>query len=265
MEAEHITEISQLMQGVPVTPPEPAEERTERVDSEPEEVPLASEDTDSEQVSAEQEPEKAETEPLTVKGLAEKLNMPVEALYADLELVPGMTLGQAKDQAKDLLKAQELLSTAEDKRISGENELIRKQQEYRIALQDPNLTQEEVEQRWEATVKAANKQAIDTIDGWADEKVRSADLKANRALMKEYGYTTAQADSVIDPVQLKMLTDYARLRKRVQTAAKPVKESQKQNRSNAHKAVKTAANRAVDQYNSGEISRTDAVVALMKS
>lgn len=264
MDANEITEIAQLMQGSP-TPPAPAEERTEPEVPEHEDVPLAAEADEPEQSVADEEPETAEPEPSTIKGLAEKLGMSIDDLYASTELIPGMTLGQAKDRAKDLLAADEMLSTAEDKRITSENELIRKQQEYRLSLQDPDMTQDEVEQRWEATVKAANQQAIDTIDGWADEKVRSADLKAIHGLLKEYGYSVAQSNALLDPTQLRMLNDYSRLRTRVKAASKPVSKSpQKQNRSNANKAVQTAPNRAVDQYNKGEISRNAAVAALMK-
>ena len=264
MDQNEVSEIAQLMQGIP-QPPEPAEGRTEPEAQELEVVPLASEDTDSEQVSAEVEQvETPEPDPLTVKGIAEKLSMSIGDLYASTELIPGMTLGQAKDRAKDLLKADEMLSIAEDTRITSENEQIKLQQEYRLSAQDPNLTQDEVTQRWEATVKAANQRAIDTIDGWADETVRTTDLKAIRGLLLEYGYSVAQADSLIDPVQLRMLTDYARLRKRVKVSAVPVKQSQQQNRSNANKTAQTTPDKAVGLYNKGEISQNAAVVALMK-
>ena len=266
MEAEQINEIAALMATNPIAPEQPAEERTVEPVPEPEAVPLAAEGDAPEQSSVDAEQvEIPEPEPLTIKGLAAKLDMPAKELYAELELIPGMTLGQAKDHAKDFLKVKEMLSSAEDARITSENELIRKQQEYQLSLSDPSLTKDEVTQRWEATVTAANKQAIDTIDGWADEKVRTADLKAIHGLLTEYGYSTAQANSVLDPTQLRMLTDYARLRARVQASAKPVKQSQKQNRGNSNKTVQTSANKAVSQFHKGEISQNAAVVALMNS
>ena len=263
MEQAQISEIAALMQSNPIAPLDPAEERTDKVVSEAEESPLVSEDADSKQAPVDEEPEKAAPEPLTAKGIAEKLGISVKAFYADYELIPGFTLGKAKDQAKKLLQVDEMLSSAEDKRISSENELIRKQQEYQLSLADPNLSQDELDQRWEATVKAANASAIDTIDGWADEEVRTTDLKAIRGLLLEYGYSVAQADSLIDPVQLRMLADYSRLRARVKASAVPVKQSQKQNRANANQAVQTPADKAVGLYKKGEISQNAAVAALM--
>jgi len=264
VEQSQISEIAALMASNPIAPTEPLEEGTAQVDSEAEELPLAAEGDAPKQSPVDDEPEKAEPEPLTAKGIAEKLGISAKDFYARYELVPGMSLGKAKDQAKKLLQVDEMLSSAEDKRISSENELIRKQQEYQLSLSDQNLTQEEVAQRWEATVKAANSQAIDTIDGWADEKVRTSDLKAIRGLLLEYGYSVAQADSLIDPVQLRLLTDYARLRNRVKVSAVPVKQSQQQNRANANQTVLATADKAVSQYNKGEISQNAAVVALMK-
>lgn len=265
MEAEQIAEITQLMTGVPETPPEPAEGRTEPEVPEHEDVPLAAEASEPEQDAVEVEEPETVPEPTNIKGLAEKLGTSPGKLYRDVELVPGLTLGQAKDRAKELLEADGMLASVEERRIATTNEIEQARHDARLALSLPDMTPEQRQAAYGTYTEQQNRIAMDTIEGWKEPGTREAELTEISSLLQEYGVPQARADNTVDAVELRILADYNRLRKRIQAATKPVQRSQKQNKANSHKSAKSTANRTVDQYSKGEISQNAAVVALMNS
>jgi hypothetical protein len=256
-------EITALIQGVPSKPDEPAEERTADEVPDQEVDSLASEADDSEQSDVVDEPDES-SEPLTMKGLIAESGKTAKEFYAT-PLIDGMTIGEAKDRAKELLQSDTMLASSEDKRISTENELQAKIRDQQIAQANPNLSPEQRQAYLNEYVEKANAEAIRTIDGWSDPLVAKADLGAIGELLAEYGKTPAQISQVIEPVDLRMLNDYARLRSRVKSATTTeVKTKRKQGQRNSdRKAAKPARQKITEAFNKGELSQTAAIQGLI--
>jgi hypothetical protein len=261
-------EITALIQGIPSKPDDPAEVRTDDQEPEPEAAPLAAESDEPEQSETDDVAEEAPA-PSTFKGLAEKLDMSVKDLYA-VEIPLGddgsvMTLGEVKNRWKDLKQADEMLLQSEDKRISTENELQAKIRDQQIAQANPNLSPEQRQAYLNKYVEQANAEAIRTIDGWSDPLVAKAELGAIGELLAEYGKTAAQISQVIEPTDLRMLNDYARLRARVKSATTTeVKTKRKQSQRNSdRKAAKPARQKITEAFNKGELSQTAAIQGLI--
>jgi hypothetical protein len=213
-------EITALINGIPSKPDEPAEERT--VDEVPDQEvdPLAAEADEPEQSAAVDEPDES-PEPLTMKGLIEKSDMTAKELYA-IPLIDGMTIGEAKDRAKELLQSDTMLASSEDKRITAENEIQAKIRDQQMAQANPNLTPEQRQAHLNHYVEEANKQAIATIDGWTDPLVARKDLGEIGDMLAEYGKTADQIKWTVDPTDLRMLNDLNRYRQRGKSAVASV-------------------------------------------
>ena len=86
-----------------------------------------------ESLSASEEPEQAEPEveiptKLTVKDIAEKLELTPEQVYETLNLKIGdeeISLGSLKDGVQDLNRANELRESAESHKTESENDILR--------------------------------------------------------------------------------------------------------------------------------------------
>jgi hypothetical protein len=270
MQTEELSEIATLLQGTPDKAPEPAEERTEpeppQVD---EDQPLAAEAPELKQDAADTEPAEEQNKPLTVKALAEKLGMPVKTLYKELtiETADGetFTLADFKDRGKDLRQADGMLASVEERRIAQTNEIEQQRHDAQLALSLPDMSPEQRQTAYGHYTEQQNALAVQTIEGWQTPGTREAELGEISSLLQEYGVPQARANNTVDAVELRILADYNRLRKRVSAAAakvvKPKSDKQLPNRQRGTDKSKAAI--ATDKFNKGEISQNDAITALI--
>ena len=213
----------------------------------------------------------AETPPteLSVTDLAERLDMSVEDLYRDLKLDlrdgESVTLGQFKDQAKDLQRANVLLNSAEESKLSGENELLRKNRELQLVASRLGRQPSEAERVEAAKVYAdyvdrENSHALDAISDWSDTAVRSEDLKSISALMSEYGFTAAEQGATVDHRHVKLLRDYDQLRRRLKAAGESEVRTRHEQPSGKRRRTAERKKTATQRFKSGELSQGDAIL-----
>jgi hypothetical protein len=266
MQTEELSEIATLLQGTPDKAPEPAEERTEPEPPQDQEVDLLAAESDPPKES-EVEVDAPETEPqaTNIKGLAEKLGTSPAKLYRDVELVPGMTLGQAKDRAKELLESDGMLASVEERRIAQTNEMEQQRHDAQLALSLPDMSPEQRQTAYSHYTEQQNALAVSTIEGWGTPGTREAELGEISALLVEYGVPQARANNTVDAVELRILADYNRLRKLVQGSTekvvKPKATKQLPNRQRG--SDKSAKDKTLAALNEGKITLNDAITALI--
>jgi hypothetical protein len=266
MTEEVLSEIAQILTGTQDKAPDSAEGRTDPEQSlEREDVPLAAEASEPKQDAVSSEEPEGEPEPLNMKGLAEKLGTSPAKLYRDVELIPGLTLGQAKDRAKDLLEGDGMLASVEERRIATTNEIEQQRHDAQLALSLPDMTPEQRQAAYGAYTEQQNTLAVKTIEGWDEPGTREAELTEISALLQEYDVPQARANNTVDALELRILADYNRLRKRVSKAKDSVvKPKPDKQLSTRKRPVSKSANAKIEaDFESGKISRNDAITALI--
>ena len=265
--SEDLSPTASILAGI--APPEPETAPTDEEQPEVETPPTAKVDSEPESDEiAEPEPETAPTA-MTVTELAEKLDISVEDLYQDLtlDLRDGetITLGEFKDQAKDLQRANVLLNKAEETKVSGENELLRKGREYKLVAQ--RLGREPTpEERTEAAnlysqyVERENSNTLDVISDWSDKAVRTEDLKSISTLLSEYGFSAAEQGATVDHRQVKLLRDYDQLRRRLKSAGDAEVRTRRNQPSGKRRKAAARKKTAQDRFKSGELNQNQAIL-----
>ena len=158
-----------------------------------------------------------------------------------------------------------MLASVEERRIAATNEIEQQRHEAQLALSLPDMDPEQRQAAWGTYTEQQNRIAMDTIEGWKEPGTREAELTEISSLLQEYGVPQARADNTVDAVELRILADYNRLRKRVSAAARKVlkPESRKQLPNRQRGPDKSKAAQAVADFESGKIDRNSAVAALM--
>ena len=204
---------------------------------------------------------------LSIKDLAEKLGTEAAAVYDQVEVLPGITLGQYKDRARDLQQSEELLAEARENRAKVESELLLKNQALRIAQQEAGIeiTPELIERAAKQTDQYKRLQdriAVELMPEWAEESVRHEAEKRIDVLLDEYGYQAAEKPFMVDARLRKMFRDYARLRDEVAgVAARKVPNRKGQKPSPRTRTGGNVTNLA-RKVAEGAIHQNDAVSAL---
>ena len=264
---ESLSQEASILAGI-----DPTEDETPTPDTDQpgdETPPTATADSEPQSEPAAEPGDETPDTALTVTELAERLEMSVEDLYRDLKIDlrdgESLSLGDFKDQAKDLQRSRVLLDKAEDVRLTGENELLRKNRELQVVAQRlgrPPTAAEQAEaaQLYGQYVDRENSSAMEAIPDWSDSGVRTEDLKSISALMTEYGFSASEQGATVDHRHVKLLRDYDQLRRRLKVAG----ESEVRDRKNqpSGRRRKTAARKKTAQtrFHSGEISQGQAVL-----
>lgn len=266
--SENLSEVAGLLSGAPMaqeveTPAKP-EPETPPVET-PE--PAIGEPETPQLPAAASEPGESQSEPMTVKALAEKLEVRPQDLYQDLMIDVGageqLSLSAIKDQGAKLHKAEKILSDAESHRTGIENELLRK--EHAASLIQPTPEQQaQADEKWHLFVRTENAQAIKVIGPWSDPVVQRGDLEDMAKLLVSYGKHPAEVARFADHRDIKQLYDHLQLIRRferagaseVTTTPAPVGKSKR-------KSVHKPGRKAVEQHKRGELSLTEAAAALI--
>jgi len=257
--AEQLSESAAILTGQ--TPEPEVETPTEPVEQTVEE-PSASEETE------EAPPEKVTS--LSVKELAEKLDMKPAEVYAALKIKVGdseVSLSEFKDSANDLARANELRELAESHKTESENEILRARREIAIARERYQPTAEEVqasEVEFANYVQVENEAAVRAIPEWKDPIQQKAGLDAIAELLTDYAFGPAETKTLVDHRYLKLMHDFASIRTRLKRAEKAVvKGKQKQSSGTRRKTPATNIDKALQLHKSGQLSRDSTVAALI--
>lgn len=207
---------------------------------------------DAERVTDQVDPETAsgdadaEVKPVTLKELAENLEIDAADLY-DVEIAIGkdesVTLGALKDSFKEFksLKANEEQNA--QRRLTEENEHLAAKRQidniievaFKTGVLSPEL-QETLQTYNAEKVTKERRYALAAIPEWSDEVQRTADFDSMVEHMKEYGFSEGEIRGEIDHRKLKFMRDVV---KRDQLAKKFHKETvtPKQIRGGANQAA----------------------------
>lgn len=211
-------------------------------------------------------------QPLTVKDLAKKLGLSAKELYEQVTLdVNGspMTLGEFKDRAKELQRADKLLTDAETQRIDSENAVLRGKQELayleaKLGRQPTQAEREEAAKARDDYIERENRRAIEAIPDWSDAAVQRNDIKAMSQLLRSYGFTDADIGNVVDHRHVKLLRDYSVLRERLKSAEKAVSAPKRDVKPRRRpQVVKRDADRMKADYEAGRLSKEDYMVGVL--
>jgi hypothetical protein len=222
---------------------------------------------DPEDTSFSVEDEDDPTKPVdSVDGLSKRLKIKPEEVYAIKVPMPNgaepMTLGDLKDRVGELvdLDARELEFT--QRRVRGEGEILRAQQELRslmALIPKDKLTPElinKVRQNHETTQARERQLTLEHIPSWNDEQTRTADIQGMVSMLSDYGFDEGFIATVVDHRALKFLRDTYLMRKRIQKALSEVKiPPRKGNKAPSQKTGKPAQ-RPVDSQNTRTASKS---------
>jgi len=264
--AEELSEVASILTGTPAAEAEKPE--TDSQDPVQEIEPSAPggeagilSQTDSDA------PEKPQT--MTVKALAEKLEMRPQDLYGALEIDVGgqtISLSELKDRGKDLFSAETKLAQAEEHTLTSENDLLRKNRELTLAVQrlgrEPSDTEKaEAQQLHQAYVQQENAASLKAIPDWADAATQTAEVGLISEVLIEYGFSPVEISNVLDHRQIKMLRDYALLRQRLKAAGDSEVKSVKKVSGGSQRKSAPAKKDVVSMVRKGELSQTAGVIA----
>lgn len=265
-----ISQVTSILTGQPADPPEVVDKELADV---PEVEPEA-QDPEPDETPDDATPELAEGLPtqMSVKQLAEKLGCRPEDVYSSLtiDMMDGeaLPLNEFKDRAKDLHKAEQVLSDAQLHRAESENELMRKQRAHVVATGGREYSDTEIQaadKQWNKYVETEDRRLKAAIGSWKDPAQQTADEQAMTDLLGEYGFSEVEAGAIKDYRLRKQLYDHAQQKQRLAKAAESeVKVTRKQpgkaQRTIARKGLGEQAKAALGRK---EISQEQAVAAIL--
>ena len=255
-----LSEIAAIMAGN--DPEEQAEEPTAPPAEQVAEEPSASETPDD-------EPQAETPIKLTVKDIADKLDMSAEQVYQALSIKVGdteLSLSALKDGVKDLDRANELRESAQSHKIEAENDILRQRRELTQAMQRYQPTEAEkqqAEQEYQQYVATENQAAILAIPEWKDPAAQTAGLTDIAELLNDYAFSPSETQTMVDHRYLKLVNDYAQIRKRLKAASVAVKDTKQQRSKTQRKAPATGSDKAVQMHKAGNLDKTSTIAAII--
>ena len=264
-----VEELSQFARVLTGETPEPAPEGAATDEPAPDpEGDQSATGADEPETSPETPPEPTEGPiTLTVKDLADKLDIKPAELYSSLQIDVGgksISLSEFKDRAKDLQRADDMLTDARDHALTSENDLLRKNRALQLAMQQLGrpLTDAEVQRAATIHNEYAREQealSVAAISDWKDPARQNADYKLIGALLSDYGYTPAESGAIHDHRLVKILRDFSTLTERLKLAGKSEVVTNRpggKSRRKSAPSTKTAGER----FKSGELSSSQAIL-----
>lgn len=216
--------------------------------AEPESVESLEDDTE------EGQEEVVDSQPITVKALAEKLGVEASDLYDELEIPIAegerVTLGQLKDWGKQYGEPVKLKQQVEDQKADYERSVLATRAHLNAMMSVASTPQErELVQRMvqagaaqqEGYTKEQETMVLEAIPEWQDADNRAKDRETIIAIGAQYGFSEPEMTHTQDARTLKMLRDFTRLQQRVKDMESMSKSSPgKPNQPNG-KGVRTTA------------------------
>ncbi len=203
------------------TPPEQegASRADETIAEQAQDAPQSEEVETDEAQGAPGEDETEQSDEVSLKDLAEMLDVPEKELYS-VKLPLGnnefTTLGQFKDTFKRLQKIDDEQAAFAEHRRKQENEILvaRRQTEalVNMLVQTGQVTPDRlaaVENEHRATMIRENKSAQAVMPHWSDPAARERDFDAFVELGAEYGFSDVEIRNIPDHRILKMLYDFS--------------------------------------------------------
>jgi len=179
----------------------------------------------------------------TVKALAEKLEIEPSQLYDSLRIDVGgeepLTLGQIKDRAKELVRLDEVVASANEQRLEVENDLLQKRhalqrQAQRMGYQPTEADLAEAQAETAQYLQMQEALAVEYMPEWADTGVKHEDMKGIQAIQSEYLIGEAERRLMVDARLLKVFRDYHRLRAEVNGVASKKKRQKVNQKPGTH-------------------------------
>jgi hypothetical protein len=205
----------------------------------------------------------------SVDGLSKRLKMKPEEVYKIKVPLPNglepMTLGELKDRVGELadLDARELEFNT--RRVRGEGELLRAQNELRslmALIPKDKLTPElinKVRANHEATQARERQLTLEHIPSWNDDQSRTTDMQHMIEMLSDYGFDEGFISTVVDHRALKFIRDTMLMRRRIQKALAEVKiPTRKNNKAPSQKVGKAPQKPAEDRSGSRKAQSSSA-------
>ena len=261
-DTEQLGEAAAILTGqAPAEKPET--EQPAETEQDTGEALLATQDTDE---------ELAETpKTYSVKELAERLEVRPQDVYANLTIDVGgesLPIGEYKDRAKDLKRADEILAEAQDAKAEFERDYLVKQQALNQREAGKQLTEQEIKQFEAARDEAMQAEAQKLLQVRPELADPEQNAKASQRvtdLLGQYGIAPYEAEQLYDARLMLAFMRLADLEDRLQAAKdSEVKVKRKQRpKGESREAVANAGAKAVKDYKSGRIGQQDAVRQLL--
>ena len=207
----------------------------------------------------------------SVKDLAERLGVRPQDVYASLQIDVGgesLPIGEYKDRAKELKRADKILADAQDAKAEFERDYLVKQQALNQREAGKQLSEQEIRQFEEQRNQAMQLEAQKIVQvrpelADADENTKASQRITD--LLGQYGIAPWEAEQLYDARLTLAFLRLADLEDRLQAAKdSEVKHKRKQRpKGESREAVANRGQKAVKDYKSGQISQTDAVRQLL--
>ena len=181
----------------------------------------------------------------------------------------GITIGELKNQHKELAQAGALLDQLEVQKIESQNELLKERRAVEQYAASVGYTPSEAdiersEQAYQAYVDDQRKRAAQSIEGWADVETAKAERQDIDKLLSEYGLSQPEIAAVIDHRQLKLLRDYSHLLGKLKAASNATQKRTKQRAPGSQrKSSLSNAQRAKQAVKDGTLSRDTGIAAII--
>lgn len=265
-------QVADLLFGTPEAAPEqpdetPATAELTRPDPTPAEVPESPQRAADE---GSEEPDPVEV-PATLADLAAKLKVEPEQLYSALKIPisgreDGITLGEFKDRAKELLRADQLRQQAEDERAELQAEQVRFRQDLMAltaSVKDGKIDQQALQAVRENLTNYQRQQAEIVVK--AAPELRDTEQQDRIIeVAARYGIPKAQLDPSIGAGWLLALNRLATLEQRLADAKAGVEKPKPKAPSRPDRLSKAQQRQQiVNQAKGGQLDKTAAVAQLL--
>lgn len=222
--SEQLSQVAELIEnGIPEdapdpVQPEPEQESADNTGEEAEQAQgVADETVDGEPESLEEgeEPEAAAT--LSLKELADRLEIEQSDLYS-LEIpLPGdgerITLGELKDGYTEFSKVERQAEKLNEEKTAYENDKLRSYQELQTLVnllpEVPEQYRAQAAQMQQQHLQTEQARLLEVMPEWKDANNFEAGRSAINGLASEYGFSPAEVAGIADHRLVKLLHDYA--------------------------------------------------------
>ena len=260
-----------LLSGLGVQP-EPETESPEQTPSDSE-ANLQQDAPEVPETPAEDEPTQEAEPAKDLKAVAEAAGMDVKDLYG-VEIPLGddgstMTLGEIKNRYKDLKRSDDLQAQHELQHQQGMNDLMQREQQLSAWMQETGYQpseqmSEQMQKQFQASLAQEQALLLKMMPQWSEPSVAEAQKQDIVDLMKEYGADDSAINALHRAGDVKLLHDFAQLRKLV-NGAQEAEVRPKRNQKNRGKRQQTggSAQAAIKRHQRGEISQGEATLAIL--
>lgn len=188
---------------------------------------------------AEPAEKQTKAKPTNLTELAETLGVEVKDLYAIKFPAAADGKEHTVGELKDMLAQQDDFNT---RSLQWERDRQAKEASYRDAEEQLRVLikalpksalspaiLEHAKKKHELTLQAERERTLNAIPEWKDELIAKADLAEISELVRTYGFAEQDVKAMADHRTIQLLRDFAKLKRRVDTALAQVEEVKAQN------------------------------------